>query len=163
MQGLGSPSRVEVVPPVVEAWSLNHWTTGEILVFLIIKDNLVERGVTLFLWDTAWRLIAKAASAHQLLSRFHQSRNTKCIGCCRHHVSQIPLAGCPLKISNQHHQLNLFFLLSILVGFFFCVSCFNKWLKKKKKILAEKITCYRMGKKYLQILYIWQEFSIQKI
>ena len=145
MQGLSSPSRVEVVPPVVEAWSLNHWTTGEVLVFLIIKDNLVERGVTLFLWDTAWRLIAKAASTHQLLSRFYQSRNTKCIGCCRHHVSQIPLAGCPLKISNQHHQLNLFFLLSILG--FFCVSCFNKWLKKKKKKSWLKDNLLQNGKK----------------
>ena len=51
------------------------------------------------------------------------------------------------------------FFLSLLAS----SSVFAVSINGSKKLLAEKMTCYRMGKKYLQILYIWQEFSIQKI
>ena len=42
MRELNSPPRIKPMPPAVEAWSVNHWTTKEVLRIRFLKCFLLE-------------------------------------------------------------------------------------------------------------------------
>ena len=50
MQDLGSPTRIEPVPPEVEVWNLNHWTAREVPLFLFFRAHTVTEIIIVFLF-----------------------------------------------------------------------------------------------------------------